>query len=142
MNDSELIMYIIEFVVVICSFLLGKYIFPRYKTTIQDHAAEFVVLLNYAESYVAYAKQFLSDYTGQQKMNSVVEKLRLICDERGIKVDDETLRAIGQKAYDAMKAGEASSKVIIETAVEEIKTLPNTTVTEQVAESVSNVDGE
>lgn len=121
MQSSEIIITVIEFVVVIGSFLLGKYVFPKYKTNIQNAVTEFTVLLNYAESFVSYAKQFLTDLTGPEKMDAVVEKLKAICEQQGINVDEETLRAIGQKAYDAMKAGESSSKVIIETATEELK---------------------
>lgn len=120
MDNNELVKLIIELAVVIVAFFVGKYIFPKYKTTIQQHATEFEVLLNYAESFCAYARQFL-DSSGEEKMNTVVEKLRNICEQQGIKVDDETLRAIAQKAYDAMVAGENSSKVIIESAVNELK---------------------
>ena len=121
MENNELITMMIELGVMIVAFVVGRYILPKYKTNIQHAAAEFQVLLSYAESYVAYAKQFLN-VSGEEKMNAVVEKLKVICEKQNIQIDEETLRAIGQKAYDAMKAGEASSKVIIETAVEELKT--------------------
>lgn len=120
MQNSELITTIIELVVVIASFFVGRYILPKYKTTIQNAAAEFQVLLNYAESFVAYAREFL-DVSGEEKMNAVVAKLKEICEQQNINVDEETLKAIAQKAYDAMKAGESSSKVIIETATTELK---------------------
>lgn len=141
MENTELIKYIIELVIIIVSFLIGKYLFPKYKVNIQQHAAEIDVILRYAESFVAWARQFLSDSSGEEKMEAVVQKLREICEQRGIQVDEETLRAIAQKAYDAMVAGENSSKVIIEAAVEELKTAPAIGVVETL-EPVTNPDAE
>ena len=55
-------------------------------------------------------------------MDSVVEKLGEICEKFGIDADQETLRAIGQKAYDAMKAGEVETlPIILEQTAEEFK---------------------
>lgn len=119
---NEEILKLIEAVIIIVSFLIGRYLLPKVKDDIKDAAAQLQVLLTYAESYVAYARQFLN-CSGAEKMDNVVEKLKLICDEYGIIVDEETLRAIGQKAYDAMIRGEKSSKVIIENAVEELKAI-------------------
>ena len=117
--DNEMLKMLIELVIVIAFFFLGRYVLPKNKINIQNAAIQFEVLLNYAESFCAYARQFLN-CSGEEKMDSVVEKLRAICEKQGIDIDDETLRAIGQKAYDAMKAGEKAA-VVLESAVEEIK---------------------
>ena len=120
--EGDLLKIIIEAALVAIAFFVGRYVLPKYKINIQNAAMQFEVLLNYAESFCAYARQFL-DCSGKEKMDDVVNKLRAICEEKGIDVpDDETLRAIAQKAYDAMIAGENSSKVIIESAIENIKT--------------------
>ena len=120
MSNNEIIRMVVELVVVIIGFFVGRYVLPKYKTNIQNAAIQFEVLLSYAESFCAYARQFL-DCSGEEKMDSVVEKLKVICMQQGIEVDEETLRAIGQKAYDAMVAGEKSSGTILEGAVEELK---------------------
>lgn len=130
------VLTIIYPVVTIIAFLFGKYVFPKHKTSIQNAVAQFEILLRYAESFCAYARQFLN-CSGSEKMDAVVEKLKAICVKEGIDVDEETLRAIGQKAYDAMIAGENSSKVIIETAVEELKTF---TPVEGVTETINSTD--
>lgn len=122
MQDNGLMM-IIELLVVIVALFVGRYVLPKYKTTIDKAVTEFQVLLNYAESFCAYARQFL-DAPGEEKMNTVVDKLKAICVKQGINVDEETLRAIAQKAYDAMKANENAPKVIIENAVAELKAFP------------------
>ena len=116
---KELVLLIIELVVAIAGFLIGRYILPKYSTTIKNASTHFEVLLKYAESFCSYARQFLKDQSGSEKMDVVVEKLKAICDEQGIKFDEETLKAIAQKAYDAMVAGENSAKIIIETPTEE-----------------------
>lgn len=121
--DNDLLKIIIELVVIIVAFLMGRYLLPKIKANISDASSEFEILLRYAESFCSYSRQFL-DCSGKEKMDSVVEKLKDICNKYGFEVDDETLRAIGQKAYDAMKAGENSSKVIIESAVQELRTIP------------------
>lgn len=144
--DKELLELIIELVITIAAFLLGRYVLPNIKANIQDAATEFSVLLSYASSYVSYAKQFL-DCNGSSKMDDVVEKLKRICAKYNIEVDEETLRAIGQKAYDAMKAGEASAEVL-KSATKELAssgsenkenekhgTVPNTTATTGGSES-------
>lgn len=134
---------IIELVVIVVAFAIGRYILPRYKVNIQNAAAQFGVLLSYAESFCAYARQFL-DCSGSEKMDNVVARLRNICDQQKINIDDETLRAIAQKAYDAMVAGENSTKVIIENAVEELKTVSTETtglvIDEESSESIKGTE--
>lgn len=135
--DNQLIELFIELGITIAAFLVGRYVLPKIKTNInvQDLTIQFQLLLNYAESFVAYARQFLTELSGKEKMDSVVEKLQTICEKEGINVDTETLRAIGQKAYDAMVAGENSSKVVMENAVKELKAIVEPTVKEIVTET-------
>ena len=139
--DENLSILIVELIVAAIAFLVGKYVFPAYKPVIQEHAALFTVLLNYAESFVAYARQFLSELNGEEKMDTVVDKLKDVAKQQSIVVDDETLRAIAQKAYDAMKMNENLSKVIIEAApvVEEVKVSPGVLLKE-TTESLSTPD--
>lgn len=112
--QKETILFIFEIAVIAAAFFIGKHVLPNHKSTIQNASVQFEVLLKYAESFCAYARQFLTDYSGSEKMDSVVESLYNICKDLNIEVDEETLRAIGQKAYDAMIAGENSAKVVIE----------------------------
>ena len=81
---------IIELVVIVVAFAIGRYILPRYKVNIQNAAAQFGVLLSYAESFCAYARQFL-DCSGSEKMDNVVARLRNICDQQKINIDDEVV---------------------------------------------------
>ena len=124
MENNELLTMIIELVVTIIAFFVGRYILPKHKISLQNTAVQFEVLLKYAESFCAYARKFLTNYSGSEKMNDVVEKLKVICEQHKIELDDDTLKAIAQKAYDAMVAGEKSAGVIIEAAVEKDKNIP------------------
>ena len=120
--DKDLIVLIMQLVLAIGSFLAGRYLLPKYKTNINTAVTQFDVVLKYAESFVAWARQFLNS-SGEDKMNDVVKKLKAICDKEGIDLDEETLKAIAQKAYDAMIAAEKKAKIVVETpVVEEAKT--------------------
>lgn len=124
---------LVSAVVVIVSFLLGKYVFPKYHDQIQNAVNQFTLILSYAESFCAYAKQFLTDKTGPEKMDDVVSKLAEFCKQHGIDCDEETLRAIAQKAYNAMKQGEQSNTLTLQapelttlaSATAELKTFPD-----------------
>ena len=135
--QNDLIELLIELGITIAAFLVGRYVLPKIKPNInvQDLTVQFQLLLNYAESFCAYARQFLTQLSGKEKMDNVVEKLKAICDEQGIQVDEETLRAIGQKAYDAMVAGETTSKTAMENAVKELKEIVEPTVKEIITET-------
>lgn len=137
--DKDLIVLIIQLVLAIGSFLAGRYLLPKYKTNINTAVTQFDVILKYAESFVAWARQFLNS-SGEDKMNDVVKKLKAICDKEGIDIDEETLRAIAQKAYDAMIAAEEKAKIIVEPAVVgEVKTFePIDSETVQASESITD----
>ena len=117
MQNMNILLPVIELLIIIVSFCIGRYILPKYKSNIKT-TNDFALILNYAESFCAYARQFLTNYSGSEKMNIVVEKLDYICKKQGINIDEEILRAIAQKAYDAMIAGEKSSKNITEATTE------------------------
>ena len=126
---EDIIIKAIELAIAIVAFLIGRYLLPKIKDNMQNVSFQFGVLLQYAESFCAYARQFLN-CSGSEKMDDVVSKLKAVCDKYGIEIDEETLRAIGQKAYDSMIAGEkVAEKVIITeaTPVEETKTVEETT---------------
>lgn len=144
MSTNEIISLVVQLVIVVAAFIFGRCILPKYKDEIENANQWFQVLLNYAESFVAYARQFLNDYSGEEKMDSVVEKLGEVCEKFGIDVDQETLRAIGQKAYDAMKAGEVETlPIILEQTAEEFKDFgtESDSKTDNTKENVTTLEG-
>ena len=112
--DKSIIILIVQLVILIASFLVGKYVLPNIsKETITAVTAKFNLIVDYADKFVAWAKQAMSKSSGEEKMNAVVNELIKIADKNKIDISEVEIRAIAQKAYDAMKAGEAASANII-----------------------------
>ena len=108
MNDSVNVLFsLIELVILIGSFLMGKYVFPNIpKETIDEITAKINIIVEYADKFVAWAKQFMSNATGQDKMNEVVKRLITIAERYDLDITEDEIRAIAQKAYDNMKAAD------------------------------------
>lgn len=68
--------------------------------TILDKAE---MIIKFADAYVAWAKQFKSEESGEKKMELVVEKLAEIATKFDIDLSDDDLKAIAQKAYNNME---------------------------------------
>ena len=113
MENKDFIMLVVDLVLILGAFVLGRYVLPK-STKLQKAADDFDKLLGYAESFCAYARQFLTDLSGAEKMDKVVERLNGVCEQYGIELDLETLRAIAQKAYDAMIAEDEDEEKIVD----------------------------
>lgn len=96
---SSLIYAAVMFVVTLGGFLFGKYVYPNIPADVQEKLTS---LSAWAEDFVVWAKDFLKDKTGPEKMEEVVKRLREIAKEAGWKVTEDQLKAIAQTAYNAM----------------------------------------
>ena len=94
MND--IIFAAINLGIAVAFFVLGKYVFPKIPKTITDKLFE---LGQMAEKFVVWAREFMKSSTGAEKMEKVVEMLKEVAEEAGLKVTDEQLQAIVQAAY-------------------------------------------
>ena len=109
--DKELIILIVQVVVLIGSFLFGKYIMPNLsKETIQAIAAKIDIVIKYADKFVHWASYFMKDANGSQKMEEVVKQLKQIAKRYGLDIPEAELTAIAQTAYDTMKAGQKAAE--------------------------------
>lgn len=100
----ENIIYLgVQFGFAVVFFLAGRYVLPNVTPAVVDKLA---LLSGWAAKFVAWAKEFKQDKTGQEKMAAVVAELAKIAEKAGIEVTQEQLEAIAQTAYNAMKAGE------------------------------------
>lgn len=107
MNDTSIFFSLIELVILIGAFLMGKYVFPNAsEETIKDVTTKISIIVEYADKFVAWAKQFMSNATGQDKMNMVVSQLITIAKRYNLDITEIEIRAIVQKAYDNMKAAD------------------------------------
>lgn len=102
--NKEVIFSIIYCLVTVGAFCVGKFIFPKIPVSVKDKLAD---LAEWAAKFVIWAREFLKTESGEKKMAAVVEQLKQIATEAGLKVTAEQLKAIAQTAYEAMKAGEA-----------------------------------
>ena len=105
-------MDIIIYAVVLCAvtvagYCCGRYILPKIEP---DAIEKLDTLSEWAADFVVWARQFMQESSGTDKMAAVVEQLKKIAEEAGLKVTEDQLKAIAQTAYEAMKAGEAGNK--------------------------------
>lgn len=107
---EQIIVLIIQLIVVVAGYLIGKYVVPAYGADIMK---ELQFMSTLASNFVHYAAQYLNA-SGSDKMDYVCEELRKIAAEAGIVMTDEQIKSIIQKAYDAMKAGEKEANKEIE----------------------------
>ena len=105
MND--IIFLAVQSGIAVAAFIAGKYVFPNIPKNVMD---KLTTLSQWAAKFVEWAKEFMKQKTGEEKMAAVVEKLKEIADESGIEVTEDQLRAIAQSAYNAMKAGEKEAE--------------------------------
>lgn len=116
MND--IIFLAVQLGIAVAAFIAGKYVFPNIPKNVMD---KLTTLSQWAAKFVEWAKEFMKQKTGEEKMAAVVEKLKEIADESGIEVTEDQLRAIAQSAYNAMKAGEKEAAVTEPQALEAVQ---------------------
>ena len=100
---KEIIVLAAQLGITVAAFIVGKYVFPNLPKNATDKLA---TLSQWAAKFVEWAKEFMKQKTGGEKMAEVVKQLKEIADEAGLEVTEEQLKAIAQSAYNAMKAGE------------------------------------
>lgn len=115
------IAYIIAWAIILIAFIIITKIFGS--NTAKDIFMKTNLIIQYAEAFVSWARQFKSDLSGKEKMNAVIEKLTDVANKYDIDITEEEIRAIAQKAYDSMKNKDDVVKLVSTTAI-------NTYVTE------------
>lgn len=122
---DNIITLAIQLGVAVGAFLLGKYVFSEIPQSASEKLEE---LSGWAAQFVVWAREFMRSSTGKEKMEKVVEQLKMIADEAGLEVTEEQLRAIAQTAYEAMMAGEKEAEQKAETLQTEALTIPTITI--------------
>ena len=122
---DNIIVLAIQLAVAVAAFALGKYVFPNIPKSVSEKLQE---LSGWAEQFVIWAREFMKSASGKEKMDKVVEQLKKIADEAGLKVTEEQLRAIAQTAYEAMMAGQKEAEQATETLQTEAMTVPAITI--------------
>lgn len=122
---NNIIILAIQLAVAVGAFALGKYVFPNIPKNVSEKLQE---LSGWAAQFVVWAREFMKTSTGKEKMDKVVEQLKKIADEAGLKVTEEQLRAIAQTAYEAMMAGTKEAGQATEVLQAESATVPAITI--------------
>lgn len=120
--DSSVIYFVTWLIIVIALFIINKTLGAD---SIKDVVTKTTLIIQYAEAFVSWAKQFKSELSGPEKMDAVIKKLSDIADKNDINMTKEEIRAIAQKAYDDMKNKEDISKIIISSSIDDTNTVNN-----------------
>lgn len=93
---NNIIYYGVMLLLTIIAFILGKFVFPKVPVD------KIKLIESWAIRFINWAKEFLCDKSGEEKMDAVIDQLRKICYENKIELSDEQLRAIAQTAYNTI----------------------------------------
>lgn len=104
--DTSAIFCIIEAIFLIAAYLIGKFVTNNPKIppeTIESVTSKICLITDYAEAFIIWAKHIMSKSTGAEKMDTVVEKLKVISDKYDLNLSEDEIRAIAQRTYDTIK---------------------------------------
>lgn len=110
--ESQIIYLIIWIIITITLIIINKVLGNNNNTEIKDIFMKTSLIIQYAEAFVSWAKQFKSDLSGKEKMNVVIEKLSNIANKYNLDISETEICAIAQQAYDSMKNKEESIKAV------------------------------
>ena len=99
---DDIIFAVIQLVIAIIAFLIGKYIFPNLKK-LTDSNNEFVAALStWVFNFVVDAKNSLKDAEGEEKREWVYAQVSELLDKWGVVLSSEQIYALIESAYDKM----------------------------------------
>ena len=134
----ESIVYLITWIIIVIALVIVN------KTLGVDSAKDIVMktslIIQYAEAFVSWARQFKSNLSGNEKMDVVIEKLTNVADKHDIDISEDEIRAIAQKAYDTMKNKDEAIKSVSNAnqtaiyAVNEILSRPDVNVDQPLSD--------
>ena len=134
----ESIVYLVTWIIIVIALIIVN------KTLGADSAKDVVMktslIIQYAEAFVSWARQFKSNLSGNEKMDVVTEKLINVADKHDIDISEEEIRAIAQKAYDTMKNKDEAIKSVSNAnqtaiyAVNEILSRPDVNVDQPLSD--------
>lgn len=98
--SNEIILTILQLIILVGSALTGKYIVPKLSSkNINKTVEQINFIITYAEKFVCWAKQFMKESSGEEKMEQVVTKLKEVATKNNIDITEDEIKAIAQKAY-------------------------------------------
>jgi LL-H family phage holin len=130
---NQIITTAIELVILIASFVIGKYIVPKLSN---KDLTNLTVIADWAKKFVTAATAVLGDdATGEQKLEYVSKQLAQIAKDKGISITDDQIRAIIEDAYatykEAMKSTDTDTKSTDSKDTKSDSTVTNTDTKEE-----------
>lgn len=101
----ETIFLILEVIVILSAYLVGKYIVPKLS---QDELKTLQLVKGWIETFVNEAANF-TEYTGPEKKQYVSEQIAKFLNEKGITMTKEQISALIETAYNNFKKGQQES---------------------------------
>lgn len=101
----ETIFLILEVIVILSAYLVGKYIVPKLS---QDELKTLQLVKGWIETFVNEAANF-TEYTGPEKKQYVSEQIAKFLNEKGITMTEEQISALIETAYNNFKKGQQES---------------------------------
>lgn len=134
MGTNSIIVDVVVIVIIIGSYLFGKYVTPRLsedtKSMIENAVSELSIIATYADKFVVWAREFLKDKKGSEKMAEVIAKLQAVAEKYDIDMTEDEIKAIAQTAYENMMGkGTTDVQTIVEQAIEPLKVIAVSTST-------------
>lgn len=96
---TETIFLILQVIVIIVFYLVGKYIVPKLS---QDDLKTLQLVQNWVTQFVNEAANF-TNLTGSEKKKYVSEQIVKILNEKGIAMTEEQISALIETAYNTLK---------------------------------------
>lgn len=111
---QNIIVDTILIVLIVGSYIIGKYVMPgatpETKDLIRNAATELEFMATFATKFVIWAKEFMKDKPGAEKMNEVVKQLEDIANKYNINLTTDQLKAIAQTAYENLMGEDFKTK--------------------------------
>ena len=101
--DNNFIFLIINIIVLIVSYLVGRFLVPK---VINQQLDTLNYVSQWAYKFVVAAENLFKNHSGSEKKEYVVAQIQILLKTIGIKMSDEQISALIEDAYEQMKNGE------------------------------------
>lgn len=99
---DEIVILLIQLLVAVVAYCIGRYVLPEQKNQIQMAST---IISEWAEKFVHLAAK--KEMTGEEKMDYVCSELQILAKENNVQINEQQIRAVIQLVYDqAKKSGD------------------------------------
>lgn len=103
------IYYIVMGVIMVASFLLGKYVWPNAKNEFYNILTRYPSLIQWGIAACQYLQQYYSNEEGQKKNELAASMIQSVASSSGLELTEDQAKTLAQAAYDEWKRGVSES---------------------------------